>query len=112
MSCEVYHHTKFVKYLALGEEKNLWHLLTKGVWYKYVTCTTHGEKCAKYAPHKQTLRTTTWQVNPLITIPTCVRGITHEQPIKDLKKLKIYKNEIKIPNTKQKEAQQQTIPPP
>ena len=54
--------------------------------------TTHSEKSTKHNPPIQTLRTTHWQANPLITITTSVRGATHEQPIKDLEGLKAPKN--------------------
>jgi hypothetical protein len=54
------------------------------------------KKNAKYNPLIQTLRIAGWQVNPLTTITTCVRGAICEQAIKDLEKLKIPKNEIKI----------------
>ena len=58
--------------------------------------TTRNEKTIKYNPIIQALRTTSWLINPLITITTCVRGAIHWQPIKDLgKKIKISKNEIK-----------------
>jgi len=50
---------------------------------------------AKYNPLIQALRKTGWQVNPLITITTRVRGAIHQQPIEDLEKLKIPKNDIK-----------------
>ena len=57
--------------------------------------TTHNEKAAKYNRLIHALRTTGWQVNPLIITTTGVRGAIHEQPIKDLEKLKIPKNKIK-----------------
>ena len=36
-----------------------------------------------------------WQVKPLITTITGVRGAIHKQPIKELEKLKIPKSKIK-----------------
>lgn len=36
MLCEIYRHTKFAKYLDLGEEENLWHQHITGVRYEYV----------------------------------------------------------------------------
>ena len=67
---------------------------------EFTTChdkfpnTAHKEKIEKYNPLIQTLRTVGWQVNPLITITTGVRGAIYEQPIKELEKLKIPKREI------------------
>ena len=55
-----------------------------------------GKKTKKYNPLVQTLRTTGWKVNPLVTITTGLRGAVHEQPIKELENLKIPKREIKI----------------
>ena len=55
----------------------------------------HNEKTAKYNPLIQTLRTTRWQVNALITITAGVRGVIHEQPINELEKLQAPKSEIK-----------------
>ena len=52
------------------------------------------KKTARHNPLIQTLRTAGWQVNPLITITTGVRGAIHEQSIKDLEKLKTPKSEI------------------
>ena len=39
-----------------------------------------------------TLKRVAWQVNPLITITTGVRGAIHEQPIKEPKINKIIQN--------------------
>ena len=89
------------------------------------------KKTTKYNPLIQTLRTLCWQVNPLITITTGVRGVIHEQPIKELeeKKIKIPKNEIKrlmkhlhqiaiqyhtylIPNKRKQDNKQPPVDPP
>ena len=42
-----------------------------------------------------TIQTASWQINPLIIITSGVIGAIHQQPIKDLEKLKISKNKIK-----------------
>lgn len=57
----------------------------------------HNEKTIQYNPLVHTLKTIGWQVNPLITITAGLRGAIHEQPIKDIEKLKIPKNKIKTP---------------
>ena len=51
---------------------------------------------AKYNPLIQAIKAVGWKVNPLVTITAGVRGSIHEQPIKELEKLKIPKREIKI----------------
>ena len=56
---------------------------------------THNKKTTKYNPLIQALRIAGWQVNPLITITTCVRGAIHKHHTKDIEELKIPKNEIK-----------------
>jgi hypothetical protein len=50
--------------------------------------TAHNEKIARYNPRIQALRTTGWQVNPLITIIVDVKGSIHKQPIRDLENSK------------------------
>ena len=57
---------------------------------------TYNEKIAKYNPLIPSLKSIVWQVNPLITITYGYRGFNRdEQPIKDLGKLKILKNDTK-----------------
>ena len=53
--------------------------------------TAHKEQIAKYNPLIHILRTTSWQINLLITITTGVRGAIREQPMKYLEKLKYTK---------------------
>ena len=57
--------------------------------------TAHNGKATKYNPLIQALRAIGWQVNPLITITVGIRGAIYEQPIKELERLKIPKNEVR-----------------
>ena len=47
--------------------------------------TAQIEKATKYNPLIQALRIMEWQVNPLITITTDVRGAIHEQSIQRIR---------------------------